>query len=130
MTRGKAISYLSAIFVAGLLAGGLASFGLGKRSQRSPPRPEQIAEHIRSRLRGELKLDDEQLRKLDALLPEFANDLHVLFLETHERFEARCRQLDQRLEEFLTPQQREKLLQLQKQREEKFRKFCEPKAGR
>jgi Spy/CpxP family protein refolding chaperone len=129
ITKTKAILYLTAIFVVGLLTGAVAGYTAGKRSfYRPPPHEKKMAADILERLRKELKLTDEQARKAEPLVNESSEQLRAIHEGAMGKVLEVMNQADRKLEELLTPKQKQKLAQMQKQREEWFRKGRPPHA--
>jgi hypothetical protein len=112
--RKKAILYLTAIFVAGALAGGFCGFSLGRRAFFKPPKPAAMAKHLSDRLTAELKLAPEQVQKIDPILLETAAVLESLHENTGRQIAAVFRTNNQRIAVFLNPDQRRKLDELEK----------------
>jgi hypothetical protein len=129
ITKAKAILYLAAIFVVGLLTGAVAGYSVGKCSfYRPPPREKKMAAGMLDRLKRELKLTDEQARKAEPLVNQCSEQLRAIHEGTMEKVLEVFNQTDRKLEEFLTPAQKQKLAQMQKQRQESFRKGRPPHA--
>jgi len=124
--KGRALSYIAAIFIAGLLAGGvlggLTGFKLGTQRLAHPPRPDQMATNVRQRLQQDLKLTDEQVRQIAPGVDRFAREMGLVHSNTVERSIEVIRQMHRRVEEFLTPEQKEKFRKVQQEREETFRR--------
>lgn len=130
ISKPKAVLYLAAIFVAGLLTGAVGGYSTGKRSFYRPPPPEKkMAAHILEKLRRELDLTDEQTRQAEPLVIQCSERLRAIHEGATEEVLEVLNQTDRKLEEFLTPEQKQRLAQMQKQREEWFRK-CRPSHAR
>jgi len=129
ITKAKAILYLTAIFVVGLLTGAVAGYSAGKRSfRRPPPHEKKMAADMLERLKKELKLTDEQARQAEPLVNQCSQQLQVIREGAMEKVLEAFNQTDRKLEDLLTPGQKEKLAQMQKERNERFRKGRAPHA--
>ena len=122
-------SYLSAVFVAGLLAGGAAGFCLGKRKAFTPPRTQDMATHMCDRLKSKLHLSPEQEKRIEPLVKEAATELESVFCSTAERMTEVFRRLNERQKQFLTPDQQTLLEELERERQQFFHKAFKPKPG-
>jgi len=124
--KGKALIYMAAIFIAGLLAGGvlggLSGFKLGTQRLAHPPRPDQMATSVRQRLQQDLKLTDGQARQIAPVVDRFVREMSAVHSNTVERSIEVIRQMHRRVEELLTPEQKEKFRKVQQEREETFRR--------
>jgi Spy/CpxP family protein refolding chaperone len=116
MNRKLKISlYIAAIFVAGIITGMFASYQIAKRMM---PSREKMANHWCGELESKLTLTPEQLQKIrpiiDDALTDFKNNL------THELL-ASLSNCNARVAMELTPEQKEKLEQFQKEQVEFIR---------
>jgi len=123
ITKAKAILYLTAIFVVGLLTGAVAGYSVSRCSlYRPPPREKKMAADMLDRLKGELKLTDEQARQAEPLVNQCSERLRAIHEGTMEKVLGVFNQTHRELEGLLTPEQKQKLAQMQKERSERFRK--------
>ncbi len=109
ITKTKAAVYLAAIFLAGLVAGGVAGFTVGRHTFFGPPTPGDMTAHTLARLKGELKLSDEQVRSIRPLVEQTSAELHALHTNSMGRVMEIIKQCNRRMEPFLTAEQRQKL---------------------
>jgi Spy/CpxP family protein refolding chaperone len=126
MTRGKALVYLVAVFVAGLAAGGVGGFALGKHPAGPPPGPTKMTEQILAGLKAELKLNEEQVRQIRPLVEGTGKEIGAVREEVGARIGAIIKEGNRRMEAFLTAEQKQKLAEMEKQREQRFRKHDKP----
>ena len=124
--KRRAALYLAAVFAAGLIAGGLAGFALARRWPPPPPSPEHMAGHIRSRLTSDLRLTETQTQQIAPVVDELVRQMQVEHESTVERMVQIIRESHQRMEPFLTPEQREKFRRIQQEREQAFRRAARP----
>jgi len=130
LIRSKAIVYLIAIFMAGLAAGVAGGFALGKRAERNkppPPRPKEMVDHILGGLTHELRLTEEQVRQIRPLIQQTSEEIHACHEDMGKRIGALLKEGNRRMEAFLTPEQKQKLAEMERQREERSGK--RPEAG-
>jgi Spy/CpxP family protein refolding chaperone len=127
LVRSKAVVYLVAIFVAGLAAGMVGGFAWSTRSeQRKPkadrPDPKTMVEHILGGLTHELKLTEDQVRQIRPLIEKTSEEIHTCHRDLGMRIEALIQEGNRRMEIFLTPEQKAKLAELERQREARVKK--------
>jgi hypothetical protein len=130
LTKRSAAIYLAAVFLAGLLAGGVAGFSLGKRNAFAPPRPQDMASHICERLKSKLRLTPEQVKQVEPLVNETAAELETVHSTTADRITEIFQKLNQRQGQFLTPEQKVLLEEMERERRQFFRKVFKAKPGR
>jgi len=130
LTKKSAVIYLIAVFLAGLLAGGVAGFSLGKRTAFAPPRPQDMASHICERLKSKLRLTPEQVKQIEPLVNETAAELKAVHSTTAERITEIFQTLNQRQTQFLTPEQKVLLEEMERERRQFFRNAFQAKPGR
>jgi Spy/CpxP family protein refolding chaperone len=130
LTTRKAIFYLAGIFAAGLLIGAAVGVSWGRRPPLKPPRPEQMLEHIRNRLTADLALTADQVQKIEPILREGVERIQAAHQANAEQVFLISKQTDERIKQFLTPIQAEKLDRLQKDREQHFRQGLKGRGGR
>lgn len=119
--------YLSAVFVAGLLAGGAAGFCLGKRRAFTASRPHDMATHLCERLKSKLHLTPEQERQIKPFVCEAATEIDSIFAVTGDRMTEIFGKLNERQAKFLTPEQKALLEEMEQERQKFFRR--EPKSN-
>jgi len=122
ITKGKAIGYLTAIFVAGCLAGSFAGFGYGRRATARPPSPRAMTTHILNHLRAELKLTDDQMAKITPVVEQTSAEIRAIHESSGKNVLALVQKSDQQIGAFLDDDQKRKLAELQKNREKSFDK--------
>jgi Spy/CpxP family protein refolding chaperone len=129
LIRSKAVGYLIAIFIAGLAAGAAGGFAWSKcgRSPKGPhPDPKQMVDRILSGLTHELKLTEDQVLEIRPLIEQTSEQIHACHEDLGKRIGELIKEGNRRMEAFLTPEQKRKLAELERQREERFRKGPPP----
>ncbi|MEK7676960.1 MAG: hypothetical protein AAB676_14100 [Verrucomicrobiota bacterium] len=128
--KGKALIYMAAIFIAGLLAGavvgGLTGFKLGAQRLAFPPASEQMAASVKQRMQQGLRLSEEQGKQIAPVVDAFMHEMSGVHSNTVERSIQVIRQMHQRVEEFLTPEQKARFRRIQQEREAEFRRAAYP----
>ena len=122
LTKKTVVAYLATAFVAGLVAGGVAGFGLGKRKAFAPPKPQDMATHICGRLKARLHLTPDQLKDIQPLANDAAAELDSVHAATAERIREVFEKLNQRQAQFLTAEQKLALEEMERERQQFFRK--------
>ena len=138
LIRSKATVYLIAIFIAGLAAGAAGGLAIGRRAEHRgppPPKPKEMVDQILSGLKCELKLTDEQVEQIRPLIRQTSEEIHALHQDMGTRIGALIKEGNRRMEAFLTEEQKAKLAELERQREERrskegFKKLPRPRSGR
>ncbi|MBU6401213.1 MAG: hypothetical protein KGS61_12925 [Verrucomicrobia bacterium] len=121
LTKGSVVFYLAAVFAAGLLAGGMAGFSVGQRTAFGPPpRPREMAAHMCGDLRSHLHLSAEQVRQIQPILDETAAEIESVHSATAERIAVIFRKSNERIAQYLTPDQRVLLNEMQRERQRFF----------
>jgi hypothetical protein len=128
VNSAKAITYLTALFLAGALAGAFVGFNIGKRSvvqvvtPITPPKPARSndfsrplgpgrgwPESTRDRLTRELQLSDEQTAKIDPIIKAFDQQLAEMSQKNWENLALAISNRNERIKPFLTEEQVKKL---------------------
>jgi hypothetical protein len=124
-SKQKAIFYLAAVFLTGLLTGLGVGYAVSEKTPRRFPRPQDKASSFVERLRGDLQLTEQQAAQIQPAFDELGKELNTLHTNAIERVSAMIRKTHQDIEVFLNPQQVEKLRRIQQERELKFREHAD-----
>ncbi len=108
MTRRAMIVYLAAIFLAGGVAGGLIGYQLNRRRGFRPPKPQEMAEHIRQRLISRLELTPGQIAAIDPILKNTSREFQDLNMQTRQRMDEVIARSNTAIAEKLSPEQKAK----------------------
>lgn len=129
-SKGKAICYLAAIFLAGAVGGTVVGYAYGKRQGfPTPPRPSEMARHIMARYQSQLDLTPQQIEKIQPLVEQTTANMDDIHRESWHRVSDGFKRLSQQITEYLTEGQRKKLEAMDSERREKVRKQCRPRSG-
>jgi Spy/CpxP family protein refolding chaperone len=116
----RLILSLAAMFVLGAISGvGLTMFC---HPFFGPPRPGKMAEHMQNFLTERLGLTADQQEKLKPIAADFATQADKLHSDSIQQFRQLGDAIDDRVAAILTPEQKTKLDQLRKQRDDDFTK--------
>jgi len=122
--RKRVWFYLAAIFCVGLLAGGLLGATLTKRYILQPPRPKMLASQIEKELTRKLGLDAVQQQKTRLLIDGSITRIMGIYSDTITKIDAELLDAQKALTSELTPEQRMKLKDLAKNRQDFLRKHA------
>jgi Spy/CpxP family protein refolding chaperone len=127
LTRRTVLLYLLAIFVAGAAAGVAIGYVSGRKKNFHPPPPSEMATLIRSHLESRLGLSAAQVAKIQPVVEQSCAQLECSQRECREQMFVTFQKMHERIAEHLTPEQRVKLAEMEKERRERA---CGPHHGR
>ena len=119
--RRTAVLYLAGVFLAGGLTGGFGGYALGRRPIFRPPNPQSLAEHLTDHLKNDLGLTEDQVKQVRPLVEQATAEADAIHAATFERVRGVMTNMNRRIEEFLTSEQRQKLAARERQRQDRFR---------
>jgi Spy/CpxP family protein refolding chaperone len=118
-TQIKTLIYIAAIFLAGAATGGIVGACSAKRMMfLHPPRPHDLAEHLRFQLHSKLDLTPEQQRRIDPIVEQTGTELKAIHLEAMAKVAKAIDNTHVKIAAELTPEQRIKLEEMEKERRE------------
>jgi len=123
--RLRLILALGAMFVLGMIAG----FGVSKLTGPHfgrPPGPDQLREHFTNFITERLHLTPDQQEKLKPIADDFANQSETLHTQSMNGFSQLADATDNRIEAFLTPDQKVELDKLRAKRKADFEQHRGP----
>ena len=118
------ILYLTAIFAAGSIAGGLIGFRVAHERMMEPPHADVMARHFLQKLRSELKLTDEQAAQIEPVVRENSEAIHAIHREAGEKTFRQIKQSQARFTPHLTAEQQKRLQEMNGQWEASLRKHA------
>jgi hypothetical protein len=128
-SKWKTIGYAAAIFVTGGISGGALGVYETKSQLFAPPREQEMALRLLHRLQARLDLSPDQVAKIRPIIDQAASDLHSIRTETALRINKVFDDSYAQVSAVLTPEQRAKLDQIQKERREMMRHWRPGGAG-
>jgi gas vesicle protein len=128
LTKTKLISYLAAIFLAGGVTGATVAVTAGKQMMAEPPRNGHIeTRYLKERFQSKLGLTPEQIRSIEPILETMSEQLKNIRGETSKRIAAVVKNSYDQIGKDLTPEQRQKLEEMKRDRQDNSRrKFKSP----
>lgn len=120
----KTYFYLAAIFLAGVLTGGLLGATLTKQYLVKALRPRAMATRIEKELTQKLGLDAAQQKKTRILVDASMTRIMGIYSETIQKIDAELLDAQKELTSELTPEQRAKLKDLASSRQDFLRKHA------
>lgn len=130
-TRWKMVLYTAALFFAGAICGAMVMSRMSANPQTLRlDRANEIAGKIKERLRTKLDLNPQQLEKITPLIQKTSEEMEASHRDDLKRVSAAVDALHAGIEPELSPEQKQKLLELEVERREsvwqKFHYRVEP----
>lgn len=122
--RKRTALYLTAIFCAGLLTGGLLGAALTKYYIVQAIHPRALAKRIEKELTQKLDLDAAQQQKTHVLVSNSMTRIMGIYSDTIKKIDDELLDAQISLTSELTPEQREKLKALAKNRQDFLRQHA------
>ena|SRR5258706_8060588 len=119
MSKWKISLYLTALFLAGVVTGAVLTQQIGRRLMMKAMRPEAMAGHWCRELEGKLHLTAEQTRKITPIVSEGMTEFKTSLAERMMTGLTNC---NARIAVELTPEQRTKLAEIEKEQLDFIRK--------
>jgi len=124
--KTKLLSAFLGIFVLGIFSGlGLATY-CRPFSMPPPPPPEELQNHFESFLTQQLHLTSDQQEKLKPIAADFAEKVEAARQQSITQLQQVADNIDSRIAEILTPEQKPVLDELRQQRDRDFKKYGSP----
>jgi Spy/CpxP family protein refolding chaperone len=129
LTQRTLAFYLLAIFLAGAAAGSAIGYASGRRKASRPPRPQELARHIQSRLETRLHLTSEQRARIQPVVEQSCAEIGSVHRDCGRRISEAFHKMNLRLAEYLTAEQRQELDRMEEERGELFQSRCSTRNG-
>ena len=117
LTKTKAILYLAAIFLVGAAAGAVFTKAAARRHNFKPPTAEEMAVFVRAKLKTDLNLTADQVVKIDPIILQTCSNVTYIHQTAMNQTGAAIKKSHLAIAEFLTPEQKARLEQLERDRE-------------
>ena len=122
LSKTKLILYLLAIFVAGGVTGAMVALKADKQMMTEAPRPARLeTRYLRDRFQSKLGLTPEQSLMVEPILEKMSEDLKSIRQDATKRISAIMKTSYDQIAKQLTPEQRKKLEEMQKERHDDHR---------
>jgi len=126
----KLILLLTAIFLAGGVTGAFVMMRVGRKMIADRPMPEQWAPMHMRRLADRLKLQPDQVEQLRPIVRRNLEELGRLRNQSMAEAKVLFERMEREVAEKLTPEQRVKFEELNRQMRERAKKFMPNRANR
>ena len=124
VTKGQAIIYLVAIFIAGAACGAVIGYTSGKREAVVPARQKEMSERTLRRLEARLNLTPEQIAKVKPIVEQNSAAMQAIHRESWQRVSETFKRMNAQIAGHLTEEQNQKLEAMESERCENARKKC------
>ncbi len=108
--------YVVALFVAGGGSGALVTWQVCRRTPVAPLPPAEIGARLRARFQSQLDLTPEQVQKIDPLIDQAMGRVEAIRRQTASQVYANVSNLHEQVLVVLTPEQRVRFEQLERER--------------
>jgi len=122
LSKTKLILYLAAIFVAGGVTGAMVALKADKQATTEAPRVARLeTRYLRDRFQSKLNLTPEQSQVIEPILEKMSDDLKSVRQDCSKRIAAVMKASYDQIAKKLTPEQRKKLEEMQKEHRDDHR---------
>ena len=116
LSKRKLGLYLLALFLAGGGSGALISRQICRRTPVAPSPPVEIGARLRTRLQAALGLTPEQMQQITPMIDQAMGRVEVIRRDTAREVFANASNLDQQVFLVLTPEQKVKFEEFERER--------------
>ena len=124
MTKGKALCYLVAIFIAGAACGSIVGYTSGRQQAIYPARQKEMSDKLLQRLQTRLELSPEQFAMIKPIVEQNSAAMQAVHRESWQRVSDNFKKMNARIAGHLTDDQKQKLEAMESERCENVRKKC------
>jgi hypothetical protein len=124
VTKGKAIFYLVAIFIAGAVCGTIVGYTTGRQQAVSPARQKEMSDKLLQRLQTRLSLSPEQFAEIKPIVEQNSAAMQAIHRESWQRVSDNFKKMNARIAGHLTDDQKEKLEAMESERCANVQKKC------
>jgi Spy/CpxP family protein refolding chaperone len=129
ISKWKLGVYVLAIFLAGGGSGALIGWQVSRRMPAVPVPPGEIGVRLRARFQSRLDLTPEQVRKIDPMIDQAMQRVDAIRKETASHVFANVSNLHEQVLTVLTPEQKLRFEELERQRREYLRQKFGPESN-
>jgi Spy/CpxP family protein refolding chaperone len=124
--KRKLVFYVLAIFLAGAGSGALVAWQVSRRLPVAPLTPAEIGARLRAQFQSRLDLTPEQRQKVDPMIDQAMLRVETIRQETASHVFANVSQLHEQMLPVLTPEQKTKFEELERERRDYLRQKFGP----
>jgi Spy/CpxP family protein refolding chaperone len=124
--KRKLALYVLAIFLAGGGSGAFITWQVCRRMPVAPRPPAEIGTRLRARFQSRLALTPDQARKIDPMIDQATRRVETIRQETASHVFANVSNLHEQVLVVLTPEQKVKFEELERERREHLRQKFGP----
>ncbi len=124
--KWKLAAYVLAIFLAGGGSGALIAWQVCRRTPVAPLPPAEIGARLRARFQSQLALTPEQAQKIDPMIDQAMRRVEAIRQETASQVFANVSNLHEQMLTVLTPEQKVKFEELERERRDYLRQKFGP----
>jgi Spy/CpxP family protein refolding chaperone len=124
--KRKLATYVLAIFLAGAASGALVAWQVARRMPVAPLTPAEIGARLRARFQTRLDLTPEQRQKVVPMIDQAMLRVEAIRKETASHVFANVSQLHEQMLTVLTPEQKTKFEELERERRDYLRQKFGP----
>ena len=118
--------YVLAVFLAGAGSGALVAWQVCRRTPVAPVPPAEIGARLRARFQSQLALTPEQVQKIDPMINQAMRRVEAIRKETASQVFANVSTLHEQMLTVLTPEQKVKFEELERERRNYLRQKFGP----
>jgi Spy/CpxP family protein refolding chaperone len=124
--KRKLAAYVVAIFLAGAGSGALVVWQVGQRQPGTPLPPAEIGARLRARFQSRLDLTPDQAQKIAPMIDQAMRRVEAIRQETASRVFANVSDLHAQVLTVLTPEQKSRFEELERERRDYLRQKFGP----
>ena len=129
LSKRKLGVYVLALFLAGGGSGALVAWKVCRRMPVAPVPPAEIGARLRARFQSRLGLTPDQAQKIDPMIDQAMRRLEEIRKETASHVFANVSNLDAQVRAVLTPEQKTRFEELERERREHLRQKFGPESN-
>jgi len=126
LSKWKLGVYVLAIFLAGGGSGAFVAWQVCRRTPVAPVPPAEIGARLRARFQSQLALTPEQAQKIDPMIDQAMRRVEAIRKETASQVFANVSTLHEQVLTVLTPEQKAKFEELERERRDYLRQKFGP----
>ena len=126
LSKRKLGVYVLAIFLGGAGSGALIAWQVCRRTPVAPAPPAEIGARLRARFQSQLALTPDQVQKIDPMIDQAMRRVEAIRQETAGHVFANVSNLHEQVLVVLTPEQKVKFEELERERRDYLRQKFGP----